>query len=193
MADLSSPSSAELFTQPGYLYITPTDLTSPPGGFGTQLGFSERGVEFFPGYNVATAPGEEYGEELVVKVFIGAQARIRTIFKSWNANVFTQAFPGLFESAKANARFPGDVESGQRLDNNTYAKTLLFAPRDSGEHNKILIAQYAVPNFPETESLNFRLNDPSVFSVTWDLFRRDGGSDKRRSWFVGDIDDSVII
>jgi len=164
------PNYLEIIRAPGYLYWEPTSLASE-AGYGVQLGFTEEGVTFNPGYNVQRLRGEEKGEEWILKIFTGVTPQIFAVLKNYNATSLPRIFPGLVSAT--NIQYPGSILPGTDLFS-AYTGKLLFVPVDT-INNPIMIGQQVAPNI--TDSFKFSNALDTNFAVVFDCKRKTNDAD----------------
>jgi len=173
MAWLTHPDINEIAQTPGYLFWAPTNL-SAEGTWGTKLGFTEKGVDFDPGYNYGILSGEEKGEEPLHKINLGQTPTITATLKNYNATALDKLFPGL--QAGGAVKSPGTILPGTDLLSATYTGYLLFVPDDTTNHFCILL-QRASPSFIATAKIRHSHSVPGAFPIVFTGARKTNDAD----------------
>jgi len=177
------PNPAEVLRVPGYLFWNSTSLTSE-AGWGTKLGFCEKGVNIEIDYGVKTLISE-FGEEITQKIFLGTNVRITALLKNWNTTALSILFPG--QTSLATITVPGTIVPGTSLASTTYTKALLFVPEDTA-NNPCAILQKSAPNFGK--EFKFSRVEDTVYFCVFDGIRKT--NDAEGLYYMGLIGSGVL-
>lgn len=159
MSFTTYPDPAEILQVPGFLYWGPTTLATE-SGWGTLLGFADKGIFFAPNYKMEVLSGVERGNAGIMIIFCGVQPVVIAQLLNYKSVALSRIFPGLVDETKI--RFPGDILPGTDLNSDTYTDRLLFVPQDN-VNNPICLLQKAVPAIPETTKLLLSRKDYTRF------------------------------
>ena len=184
---ITYPNFDEILQVPGLLYWNPTNL-SAEATWGTLLGYTEDGVHFEPGLNLAPIKKEETGEEITQMLYLGSSPNVTAILQNFNATVMSRLFPGMGGTTFAKA--PGSYKAGKVLSgtSDVYGR-LLFVPNDDA-NNPCLLLQKVVPNLVESAKLNFMHNNRLFFPINFTVLRKSNDADGM--YYLGNISGAVL-
>lgn len=186
MAFSTFPDINELLRSECYVHWNTTS-TATEAGWGTKIGFSRGGHVFEPHYRTVDIHYEDTGEEIVDKIYIGSQPKIRVTLENYNATLLAILFPGL--NSGSTVKHPNNFLSGQSITGASYTSRLMIVPRDSTNH-KVLLFQRAAPNILETAKILMSHRDFSTFPVVFDALRKTNDADG--IYYMGDLASAVL-
>lgn len=178
------PNVSEILQVPGLLFWGTTNLANE-AGWGTLLGFCEKGVFFKPGQRYAKFKEEETGEEIRKILYVGSIPKINVDLKNYNATALGRLFPGLSTGTKI--QYPGSTVAGQPLE--PYTGRLLFVP-DEKVQNPCILFQKAWAYAAMNKSLRFSHEKSLIFSCVFLAARKT--SDVDGSVYIGPISEAVL-
>lgn len=179
MSWVSHPAISEILRVPGYLFWNPANLASE-AGWGTKLGYTEKGIDVDVDIDSGLLQNEEAGEEIQYKIYLGTTVRVSCQLKNYNANTLAQLFPGMSSATKIQV--PGIILPGKDLNTLVYTSHLLYVPDDE-TNNPIMILQKAQPNI--YGSFIFSRQKDLIFNCLFDGFRK--SNDLDGILYIGDI------
>lgn len=187
MTWVSVPSVSEIIRAPGFLFWNPSALTNE-STWGTKLGYTDKGVDLFPGINVSELGEEETGNEVTMIVETGNRSTLETTLQSWNTTALARAFPGMVTGT--NVKSPGSYKAGKfyHTESAVYGQ-LLFVPDDQ-TNNPCIILQKAVPRLIQRGVIKMSHGQRLFLALVFSALRK--SSDADGIFFVGKLSDGVL-
>jgi|GEM_PF-2458058 len=182
----SHPDYLEILQNAGYLFVNPTNLSVGESGWGTKLGFVRDGVQFDPGIGFIELDQPETGDEPVIGIFTGSNAKVIAPLRNYNINTLSVLFPGLASSA--TVKVPNTIKTGTNLYT-SHSCRLLYVPEDQTNHPCLLL-QKAIPRIHNTARLKFSQTDPIIFPAVFTAARKT--SDVDGIWYLGALSGAVL-
>lgn len=125
----------------GTLFVNPTDIAG--GSFGTELGITENGFIFDPGFTMDLLFTEDSGQTPTDVMYLGNACLGMGEFKRYNSSVLSVIFNGM--NSGTLATIPGNIKSGKFFSNDASRRfSLLYVPEDQSKNMAILMYR-AVP------------------------------------------------
>jgi hypothetical protein len=168
---MSNPNVENLLRIPGYLVAAPTNLatTFPYGG--TAIGTYSR-VDFGMVQLSFAISGEEYGGQVVERIYAGQQPRLYATLETFDKDALSRFFPGYVAGLQQGPTLALDVNGSARAGSRIGASlgaALLFAPESPDGPAPWLLSRRAVPNIEESIRIAQRVNVRFGIPLVWDL------------------------
>ncbi len=188
MSFTSHPDYTEIIKNSGYLFWNPTDLSKGEAGWGTKLGFVEKGVAWEPGHGFIELDQPETGDEPVIGIYTGNNVKLAANLRNYNALALGRLFPGL--SGTTFVKIPNTIKTGTNYyANSSYYGQLLYVPSDQINHPCLLL-QKAVPRIQSTAKVRVSHVDKMIFPCIFTGARKTSGADG--IMYVGPISGAVL-
>jgi hypothetical protein len=184
MAFDNYPAFSEIQQVAGLLFWGTTSLANE-AGWGTKLGYVEKGIELLARYGYEERAGA-YDDQPIFAIATGQAPRLIAYLRNYNATALARIFPGLTDSTKI--RFPGDISAGADLLSD-HSGRLLFVPDDRDNH-PIALFQKAVPRVIATARLRFSHADRLIFPTVFSAFPKTDDEDGVA--YIGPIGSGVL-
>jgi len=170
----SYPDLLEIQQVSGLLFWGTTSLANE-AGWGTKLGFVEKGVHWRPNHGYTLLSGEVNGDEPTMMIYTGPAGFITAVLKNYNTSMLSVLFPGLVDGT--SVKIPNSIKPGTDIMNSgSYANYLLFVPEDRTNHPCILF-QKATPHIVATAEIKYSHVDRSSFPVIFTASRKSDDAD----------------
>lgn len=156
---MATPDIRNVLRNPGRFCINPTDLTAPyPHGAGTPLG-TIRTVSAIPGVTHQDITAEEFGAEIVDKVYIREAWNITGILREFDSDALSTIFRGTATGASGNKtiNYPASVRGGALVSDSSVV--LCFSPDDIDHGGRMILFYRALPMVDEAAELQNTIND----------------------------------
>ena len=167
---MSAQNVRDALKVPGRLIINPSDLTIAFPHGGTELGLV-RGIRVAPGSAYQDMTFEEFGGEIVDKLWTGDAWALAAILESFDADAISTIFQNTSVDPDSDERViehPGTVKAGTFMS--TRSVVLLLSPDDLENHPGVLFYR-AIPMLDETAEITLRLADPLNIAVMFAAIR----------------------